>query len=342
MKKSNAVRATVAVLAILPSLVLAEEAAGPLQWTSARPDGHAPIGIMGDHTHGGGEWMLSYRYMFMEMDGNRDGTDSVSLQQVYDSGFMVAPKRMTMEMHMLGMMYAPTDRLTLMGMIPYSHLSMDLRTMGGQSFTTESDGLGDVRLMGLYLLRSWNRQRIHLNAGLGLPSGSIDERDDTPAGPNQKLPYPMQLGSGTVDLLPGITYLGESDDWSWGGQLQGTIHVGRNNEGYTLGDRVALSAWGARRWCRWMSTSLRLEGQSWGDIDGRDSELNPAMVPTADPSLRGGEEANVYIGANFYGRSGRIKGQRLALEWGMPVYQSLDGPQLETDWRLMAGWQYAW
>jgi len=41
-----------------------------------RPDGHAPIGVMGDHTHEAGEWMLSYRYRLMFMDGNRDGTSS--------------------------------------------------------------------------------------------------------------------------------------------------------------------------------------------------------------------------------------------------------------------------
>ncbi len=51
-------------------------------WTSGRPDGHAPIGVMGDHTHGGGEVMLSYRFMDMRIQGNRDGTDEVSPEQV--------------------------------------------------------------------------------------------------------------------------------------------------------------------------------------------------------------------------------------------------------------------
>ncbi len=37
------------------------------QWSSARPDGHAPISVMGDHYHKKGEFMLSYRYMPMWM-----------------------------------------------------------------------------------------------------------------------------------------------------------------------------------------------------------------------------------------------------------------------------------
>lgn len=47
------------------------------------------------------------------------------------------------------------------------------------------------------------------------------------------------------------------------------------------------------------------------------------------------------LGVNDYARSGSFKGHRLALEVGYPVYQDLDGPQLETDWMLTGGWQYA-
>jgi hypothetical protein len=40
------------------------------QWTSARPDGHAPISVMGDHYHKKGEFMFSYRFMPMWMEDN--------------------------------------------------------------------------------------------------------------------------------------------------------------------------------------------------------------------------------------------------------------------------------
>ena len=36
-----------------------------------RADSHAPIGVMGEHMHKKGEWMLSYRYMYMDMEGSR-------------------------------------------------------------------------------------------------------------------------------------------------------------------------------------------------------------------------------------------------------------------------------
>lgn len=52
-----------------------ESSATELRWRGARPGGHAPIGVMGDHQHGKGELMFSYRYMTMSMHGNRKGTD---------------------------------------------------------------------------------------------------------------------------------------------------------------------------------------------------------------------------------------------------------------------------
>jgi hypothetical protein len=38
---------------------------------------------------------------------------------------------------------------------------------------------------------------------------------------------------------------------------------------------------------------------------------------------------------------GMFSGLRIAIEMGVPAYQRLDGPQLETDWTLTTGVQYA-
>jgi len=49
--------------------------------SSYRADSHAPIGVMGDHRHKAGEFMLSYRYMNMQMNENFIGTNAVTPQQ---------------------------------------------------------------------------------------------------------------------------------------------------------------------------------------------------------------------------------------------------------------------
>ena len=67
-------------LLLLPALLLlgatTAEAADDVR--PPRPDSHAPIGVMGEHVHSKGEWMASYRYMRMNMEPNRIGTDDVS------------------------------------------------------------------------------------------------------------------------------------------------------------------------------------------------------------------------------------------------------------------------
>ena len=58
--------------------------------------------------------------------------------------------------------------------------------------------------------------------------------------------------------------------------------------------------------------------------------------------MRNGERAEVGLGVNFMAQTGPLKGHRLAIEALRPVYQDLNGPQLETDWTLTIGWQKAW
>ena len=50
-------------------------------WTAARPDGHAPISVMGDHMHKMGESMISYRYMTMDMKGLLKGSSDITKAQ---------------------------------------------------------------------------------------------------------------------------------------------------------------------------------------------------------------------------------------------------------------------
>ncbi|HYQ72761.1 MAG TPA: transporter [Gammaproteobacteria bacterium] len=304
--------------------------------------GTEPIGVMGAHLHGPGDWMISLRAMRMDMDGNRDGTRRMSPADVFSEGYMVAPEHMTMDMQMPGVMYGISTDLTVMLMLPRVELEMDHVTAAGARFTTRSSGIGDVRLSGLYRLGQWGMHQLNLNAGISVPTGSINEKDDTPMGANQHLPCPMQPGSGPRDLMPGLTLLGQETQLSWGLQGIAVLRLGENDNDYTPGDRCNLTGWITRTWAPDWLTSLRLDGQWWGDIEGSDRKIPPMMargVPTADPDLRGGRRVDLLLGAAFTPRAGLLRGQRLGVEYGRPVYQNLDGPQLETDWTVTLGWQ---
>ncbi len=153
------------------------------------------------------------------MAGNRDGTSERTTASILGQ-FMVAPLDMSMTMHMGGLMYAPSDAVTLMAMANWIDNVMNHETRMGMGFAAESSGLGDASLGALIGLKSEGSTRLHLNAGLSFPVGSIDRTGVTPmsGGNAVQLPYPMQLGSGTWDVTPGITVLGMSEGWSWGFQ----------------------------------------------------------------------------------------------------------------------------
>ena len=89
-----------------------------------------------------------------------------------------------------------------------------------------------------------------------------------------------------------------------------------------------------------LSTSIRAEYLDRADISGIDPVI-VGPVQTADPNNYGGESAALALGANYRVAAGSLSGTRLAVEVQLPVYRNLNGPHLETDWTLTAGWQYA-
>ncbi len=298
----------------------------------------APIGVMGEHLHPAGEWMFTYAYMAMRMEKNLDGNDKVDPAQIL-ADFMVAPTRMDMQMHMFGVMYGASEKLMLMAMLPYKRYAMDHRTRAGMRFSTHAEGFGDLNLSATYGLSQRATEQWLVNLGLSVPTGDISARDDTPAGSDQKLPYPMQLGSGTYDFSPGLTYTARQGLWSWGAQFKATLRAGENDNEYRLGNEYGVSAWGSYRWRPDMNVSLRLDGRTWGRINGADPELNPMMVPTSRSDLRGGERVDLLLGFDWIPAAHGRRGNRLGVEVGRAVHQDLDGPQLGVDYRVSIAWQ---
>lgn len=359
----STLHATVLGLA-LPCLAIGHEGAThDTADASPRPDAHAPIGVMAEHTHSAGEFMLSYRFAVMNMAGNRDGTDALSADEIATQTpnrfadqpgqpptLRVVPENMVMQMHMLGAMWAPSDRLTVMAMLPYLRKHMDHLTYAGGSgttqlgrFTTVSEGLGDVSLGALASIVKTPVERLHTSFAIVAPTGDDEETAQVlaPNGmrPTLRLPYPMQNGSGAWAVRPGATYVRDAPTWSWGLQYQGTLYVSDADAGYQRGDVHQMTSWLAARLAPSLSMSVRLQLETEADIAGMDPAIR-APVQTADPARQGGERAETLFGANWQPRA--APAHRLALEAGYTVWQDLNGPQLERRQRLIMGYQYSW
>jgi len=307
---------------------------------------------MGDdiyHTHPAGMWMINYKFMHMDMSGLRDGTTDVSESDVgYMRGkpyeYMMIPTRMIMDMHMFMIMYGLTERVTLMAMTTYRVNEMKmLMDMGPMSMIKReppmrSSGLGDTEIRAIYKLNN------DLTGSLGIefPTGSIEEEVET-MGMRFRMPYDMQLGSGTYNLKPAITYNTLSKDrlWNLGAQAVFTYHIDKNENNWAFGDSLRLTGW-IQRDLDPLSTWVRLAYDYTGKIRGKDPEidklLDPMMgapMPDADPDNYGGQKLDGLIGLRY------SKGPfSLGVEGGIPLYQDLNGLQLKTKWIFNAGIHY--
>ena len=313
-----------------------------MPFNCCRPDGHAPAGIMSDHVHLKGQWGFSYSLQSQTSVGNYQQAQAISDQQVLQNYAMV-PQNMQMVMHMFMVMYGITDHITAMLTLPYQQNDMTMRmpangmVMPGMptgtnypsTMSTNTGGLGDIHLEFLYKVLDQGARRLIGGLGLSLPTGSINEKGTTLLGENTLLPYGMQLGSGSYALLPSLTYVVQKCQWSMGANSIANVQLSPNSLGYTSENQLVTSAWLGYRWFRSLSTSIRLEYLTQSGIQGFNSTtaLLAANDPNSNTLNTGGNRLNAYIGLNLYKPQQPLRGMRLALEYGLPVYQSYNGIQ---------------
>lgn len=304
------------------------------------------------HTHPAGMWMMTYKFMHMNMSGLRSGSSDVGLDSVgykrdKPYNYMMIPTDMTMDMHMFMLMYGITDRLTMMAMANYQVTSMGmLMDMGPGKMVTREDpmstrGIGDTELRGIYKINKY----LNGSLGLSLPTGDI-KQTIVMMRKTYRAPYDMQLGSGTYDLKPALTYNALSGDakWNWGAQAMYTYHIGKNENDYSLGDNIKVTGWLQRALGPAVSW-VRLAFNDTGHIKGQDPEIDklihPVMgmgmgapMPDADPNNYGGQRLDGLIGLSY--RKGSFS---IGVEGGIPLYQYLNGLQMKTTWVLNGGVQ---
>ena len=303
--------------------------------TSNRPDDHAPIGVMRDHVHKKGEIMTSYRLNYMKMQGLRSGdnkTDKTATFRKYN----LSPNEMSVKMHMLGAMYGLTDKLTLAAMATAAEKVMNNDKKTGGNLKTRTAEIGDTKLNSLYEFYNKKERRAQINLGVSLPTGSYNEKHNV-----TQLPYAMQVGSGSYEFLPGLSYAAHNSEFSYGAQINAIFRLDANDPGYKLGDAYNATTWIAKRLNKSFSISTRLDYNKKEAIEGVDKVLNVNLIPTADGSLYNSQRLDALLGTNFVAQRGFLKGHRFAVEFGVPLYERVDGPMLETDYKLTAGWQKA-
>jgi len=327
----------------------------------------APAGVMFDHMLGKGGFMVGYRYMYGSQGGDMlHGSNLVGDQAIVANGCgpnpcFVKPNSMAMHMHMLDIMYAPTDWLNLMVMPQFMDMSMTMRRLSGAPPDDEAPdgggvhiphhvenghetgGISDMGVYALFKVLDAGHHHLHMGLGLSIPFGDVDielRRNHQVDG--GLIHYGMQLGSGTLDFKPSVTYTGNYDSWSWGAQLSGTKRLEKSGEtGYRLGDIFQSTAWGGYNLTHWLSANVRGVYTIQGAIDGQFNQYIDQLGPMDYPMNYGGRFWDVGFGLNAMVPGGDLAGNALGVEWLQPVGTDHNGYQLDRDGTLSATWHYA-
>lgn len=301
-----------------------------------------PAGVMISHVHPKKEWMLSYRFSQMNMGAPIQNGTTISKTDVYNQYLMYTPS-MQMNMHMLMGMVGITDRWTVMGMLHYMQNSMPMEMMTNQDHSSHShshgndpssmvmhtSGLGDTKLYAMYGLIKTDRHQLVFSNGISLPTGNYKVTGITSdmLYEGKRYPYMMQLGSGSWEYLPNITYVYQKSKWATSVQTSAIIRLNDNKLGYRLGNEWNSTAWVGYNWLEQLGSTLRIESSISEQIQGKDTQLYAYNELGANPANYGGTRLFAFIGSSYELDFSFLSGCRIAFEYGIPLYQQLHGLQ---------------
>ncbi len=298
-----------------------------------RADGHGPAGTMEDHLHKPGEVMFGISWMHEDYRGtNQRGSDMISDAAIVAAGYTSRTRAMAMDMAMLHVMWAPSDRITLLVMPSWMRTEMTMSGISptpatghhaltlGETMTHTASGIGDTRIGALVALHRNPKLSAHAALVVSVPTGSVSRKDHD----GNFVHFGMQLGSGTWDVQPSLTLRGAAQGFGWGAQASYQARTGtKNASGFKFGDRFAATAWASKLLGRRVSLSARLAYSDEGIITGHYNSGHNHAAPADRQANYGGKRLETGLGANV------LLGDafQLGLEATVPLYQNVNGIQ---------------
>ncbi len=292
---------------------------------------------------GGKKWSFGYSYRQLRVGNYKIGTRDVTLDDVLFSpgeirtseNFPVVPTFIDQHVHAFSGSYRASNSLSFNILVPYilqgtDHISS---VPGFDEFRLSSDGIGDITVSASFQRELSHASVFKTSVGIQIPTGSINQTGDTPrngTGTLERLPYTMQLGSGTPDIALSAGYNHRIGKLNLGTSINTMLRTGMNENGYRLGNSygAAVSMQYNYRW--YFRPGMRISVRHLGEINGRDESL---LVPMAfpfpasitNPENYGGEKAHAAF--NITTCSSKNCHITFTGEVGMPLYQNLNGVQ---------------
>ncbi len=302
-----------------------------------------PAGVRFGETLEGKRLRLGYSWERVRFEGLATRHGHVTADYVRDVlGYPSVPRSLDVTVHTFEVAFAPHPRVTLVAELPVLKKELervDTQTPGPCNSVVcefQADGVGDFRIAMIvpFIRKGFESSQIHI--GFGAPTGAIRRQGGT----DRRLPYLAQVGNGSWDFEWGWTYKGELERIAWGGQVLGYHPLNRNGLNYRRGSRFTGRLWLAIRLFAEFDLTLRTEWEKENEIDGFDRSLQPSLDPTEDADRY--DRSTIRVAPGLSLPVPFFPGQRVGVEFAFPVYQDLDGPQLEEDWGVKAAWRWVY
>jgi hypothetical protein len=140
-----------------------------------------------------GKLKMGIKHIYFKRDSMYDGTKEVTNVQDLDA---------TVNITLLGLVYGVTDKFDVKVIMPYKSIEATAN-LGPNNVAVDNSGLGDIIVMGRYVvlpMREYGFQ-LSLGAGVKLPTGSTDSGFKTapPFAMDENTPMPTQMGTGAYE-----------------------------------------------------------------------------------------------------------------------------------------------
>jgi hypothetical protein len=267
------------------------------------------------------------RYEYYEQSELRSGTHSVN------RGSLALPnadeiQQSTLNRNVwLGLDYASADDWGVSAQLPYYNRSHGTIAPGDTAVSTShAEGIGDLRVLGRYQFHHDMESSWSVQLGLKLPTGGFHQTFDGGPQAGGALDRGLQLGTGTTDALAGVSYFGRPTE-NLGCFIQALLQRPLDTrEDFRPSTSLSLNGG-----VRWLNTSrFTPELQVNVRFDGRESGAQ------ADYDNSGGTIVNLSPGVTF-----DIRRNLDAFAFvQIPVYQRVNGLQLQPEWLFSLGIRY--
>lgn len=207
-------------------------------------------------------------------------------------------------------------------------------------FKDRTKGFGDTLLKSTKLFILPDTSLLILEAGLSLPTGSIDEKSQYDPNGVINYPYNMQLGSGTLDPVLSAIYMRHYNYKHQVGALAfAKIRTGRNSNEYRLGNEYISSLWYSYLWKTYLTPMAKLSVKHNDGQNGYDPTIGS---PDTVHAMRFYHHSRDYFDLTFSLNSKVPLTKHLKLQamLALPVWQEFinyDDIELEARWYGMVG-----